>query len=168
MPYASCVLCLARSLHNWWVHAASNWGQEDEETVHPRVVDILASAETPAASIRPTELYNEGWMLRLVLDWAQQHASGSHPLVFLRDARWYSEALLGPPFLARWPGDKLAETWTNADGVVGQFDIGAPSKGGPDTARWCDATRRRGSEDVFQALGGYKECARLRPSGPAP
>ena len=69
-------------------------------------------------------------MLRLVLDWAQRHASGNHPLVFLRGARWYSEALLWPPFLARWRGDRLAETWTNADGVVGQFDIGATSKGG--------------------------------------
>ena len=69
-------------------------------------------------------------MLRLVLDWAQQHASGSHPLVFLHAARWYSEALLSPPFLARWRGDKLAESWTNADGVVGQFDIGEIGKGG--------------------------------------
>ena len=68
-------------------------------------------------------------MLRLVLDWAQRHASGNHPLVFLRDARWYSEALLPPPFLARWRGDKLAETWTNADGAIGHFDIGEIGKG---------------------------------------
>ena len=42
--------------------------------MHPRVIDILESAGTEAAMIRPTELYNEGWMLRLILDWAQQHA----------------------------------------------------------------------------------------------
>ena len=69
-------------------------------------------------------------MLRLILDWAQQHARGSHPLAFLPDARWYSEALLRPPFLARRRSDKLAETWTNADGIVGHFNVGGTSKGG--------------------------------------
>ena len=98
--------------------------------MHPRIIDILAAAGTPAAAIRPTELYNEGWMLRLILDWAQQHARGNHPLTFLPDARWYSEALLPPPFLARRRGDRLAESWTNADGVVGHFNIGGMSKGG--------------------------------------
>ena len=69
-------------------------------------------------------------MLRLILDWAQQHAPPSHPLAFLPDARWYSEALLWSQFLARWRGDKLAENCTHADGVVGHFDVGGTSKGG--------------------------------------
>ena len=98
--------------------------------MHPRVIDILASAGMPTATIRPTELYNEGWMLRLTLDWAQQHARGSHPLVFLPAARWYSEALLRPPFLARQRRDRLAESWTNADGAVGHFNVGGTGKGG--------------------------------------
>ena len=98
--------------------------------MHPRVIDILESAGTEAVVIRPTELYNEGWMLRLILDWAQQHAPESHPLAFLPDAQWYSEALLWPPFLARWRGDQLAETWTHADGVVGHFNVGGTSKAG--------------------------------------
>lgn len=68
-------------------------------------------------------------MLRLILDWARDHAPENHPLAFLPDARWYSEALLRPPFLARWRGDDLAESWTNADGVIGHFDIGASGKG---------------------------------------
>ena len=98
--------------------------------MHPRVIDILESAGTKAAVIRPTELYNEGWMLRLILDWAQQHAPENHPLTFLPDARWYSEALLRSPFLARCRGDKLAEAWTHADGVVGHLSVGGTSKGG--------------------------------------
>ncbi len=69
-------------------------------------------------------------MLRLILDWAQQQAPGSHPLAFLPDARWYCEALLWPQFLARSRGDKLAETWTHADGVVGHFNVGGTSKEG--------------------------------------
>ena len=97
--------------------------------MHPRIIDILALAGTPAAAIRSTELYNEGWMLRLILDWAQQHARGNHPLTFLPDARWYSEALLRTAFSKRH-GPRLAETSTHLDGVVGHFNIGGTSKGG--------------------------------------
>ena len=68
-------------------------------------------------------------MLRLVLDWAQQHARGHHPLSFFPAARWYSEALLPTPF-SRRHGDELAESRTNADGVVGHFDVGGTSKAG--------------------------------------
>lgn len=92
--------------------------------MHPRVTDILSSAGNKDAPIRATELYNEGWMLRLVLDWAQKHAPSDHPLRFLPDAHWYGEALLPLPFLARHRGDPLAESWTNADGVIGHFNIG--------------------------------------------
>ena len=98
--------------------------------MHPSVIDIFASAGEPTAMIRPTELYNESWMLRLILDWAQRHAGESHPLAFLPDARWYSEALLPSAFLARRQGDDLAETWTHADGVVGHFTVGETTKEG--------------------------------------
>ena len=97
--------------------------------MHPRVIDVLASAGTPAQTIRPTALYNEGWMLQLILDWAHDHAPETHRLRFLPDAGWYAEALLRPQFLARWRGDDLAESWSNADGVIGHFDIGTSGKG---------------------------------------
>ena len=74
-------------------------------------------------------------MLWLIFDWAQQHALVSHPLAFLPDARWYSEALLWSQFLARRRGDKLAETWTHPDGVIGHFDIGASDNKGGLTLR---------------------------------
>ncbi len=98
--------------------------------MHPRVINILASAGKGTATVRPTELYNEGWMLRLILDWAQQHAGKTHPLAFLPGARWYSEALLPPAFPARRQGDNSGENWTHADGAVGHFNIGGPSKAG--------------------------------------
>ena len=97
--------------------------------MHPRVIDILASVGTPAQTIRPTALYNEGWMLQLILDWAHHYAPETHRLAFLPDARWYAEALLRPQFLARWRGDNLAESWSHADGVIGHFDIGTSGKG---------------------------------------
>lgn len=68
-------------------------------------------------------------MLKLTLDWAQSQAASTHPFLFLPTARWYAEALLPSPFLSRHRGDALAENWTNADGVIGHFDIGNVGKG---------------------------------------
>jgi hypothetical protein len=76
----------------------------------------------------PTLLYNEGWFLRLVLDWFSRHDVQGHPLSFGAGARWFSEALLPSAFLARHRGDRLAESWTHADGVVGHFLIGEGGK----------------------------------------
>jgi hypothetical protein len=68
--------------------------------------------------------YNEGWLLRLVLDWFERHRSEAHLLQFVSGSRWYSEALLPSQFFARYRGDGLAEGWTHADGVVGHLAIG--------------------------------------------
>ena len=77
----------------------------------------------------PTELYNEGWLLRSTLHWFADHPEISHKLVVPEGVSWYSEALLASPFLARWRGDPLAETYTHADGVVGQYRIGFSGSG---------------------------------------
>ncbi len=79
----------------------------------------------------PTDLYNEGWMLRLVLDWLNQNKGGDQKLrlPYPVDAQWYSEALLPSAFLASSRKDKLAESWTHADGVIGHFSIGGSGKG---------------------------------------
>jgi hypothetical protein len=71
----------------------------------------------------PTFLYNEGWLLRLVLDWFSTHPIPAHPLTFVEGAQWFSEAFLPSPFLKRFNGDPLAEGRTEADGVIGHFQI---------------------------------------------
>ena len=86
----------------------------------------------------PTILYNEGWMLRLVLEWFSQRSISEHPLCFPNKAKWYSEALLPSAFLARYRGDKYAEAWTHADGVIGHFQIGRDRDG--DLTLLADAT----------------------------
>lgn len=70
----------------------------------------------------PTHLYNEGWMLRLVLDWLDRHRDLEHPLALHEGARWYSEALLPSRFLRDEHGDPLAESHTHADGLIGHFE----------------------------------------------
>lgn len=96
-----------------------------------RVGAILDTCSTDDPVIPPTDLFNEGWMLRLVLDWLYRNRDrdSESVLPFPTEARWYSEALLPSAFLQRYRGDKLAESWTHADGVIGQFSIGRGAKG---------------------------------------
>lgn len=66
-----------------------------------------------------TTLYNENWLLRLVLDWHKRNKCPDSPFSFHSDATWYSEGLLASPFLK---GDKR-EKHTHADGVIGNVCI---------------------------------------------
>jgi hypothetical protein len=90
---------------------------------------ILAEAGSADARIPPTLLYNEGWLLRLALA-AEEAGAACLPFRFAPGARWFSEALLASPFLARHRGDPLAEAWTHADGVAGHFEFAPASKAG--------------------------------------
>jgi len=90
-----------------------------------RIVKMLDRCGGPDRNFPPTDLYNEGWMLRLVLDWLSANRDIEHDLAFSDNDKWYSEALLPTAFLPRVRGDKLAESWTHADGVIGDFVIGA-------------------------------------------
>jgi hypothetical protein len=92
-------------------------------------VEVLESADTESAVIPPTLLYNEGWMLRLLLAVAAQGVD-CFPFAFQPGARWFSEALLYSAFEARFRGDPSAESRTHPDGVVGHFVFTPGSKAG--------------------------------------
>lgn len=104
-----------------------------------RIHALLEACTTDRPLFPPTELYNEGWLLRLVLDWFSTHGVAEHPLAFDEGAGWFSEALLPSALLRRHKGDPLAEDWTHADGVVGHFQIGA--RGKADLSLRPDATQ---------------------------
>ena len=93
-----------------------------------RIYALLESCASDSPLFPPTILYNEGWLLRLVLDWFQNHRTGEHPLSFTIDSSWFSEALLPSAFQARYRGDTLAESSTHLDGVIGHFIIGSTGK----------------------------------------
>ena len=93
------------------------------------VQDILSSCNTEEPKLPPTTLYNEGWLLRLVLDWFSTHRVADHALDFDSGSRWFSEALLPSAFLATRRPDPLAEGWTHADGAIGHFHLGDVGKG---------------------------------------
>ncbi len=85
---------------------------------------LLRGAEGEDRPFPPTLLFEEGWMLRLVLQWFSESDTTGHDLSFAPGARWFSEARLASAFLPRYRGDKLAEGYTHADGVIGHFQIG--------------------------------------------
>lgn len=96
-----------------------------------RLIRVLRSAESEDSThFPPTEVFNEGWMLRLVLDAMRTVESKSVPLHVEPGATWYSEALLVSPFAARQRADSLAEGFTNADGVIGHFAFRPTTRAG--------------------------------------
>ena len=90
---------------------------------------MLKTAGTDVAVFPPTLLYNEGWMLRIVLS-IQSKGIKCLPFPILPGAKWFSEAQMGSPFLPRYRGDPLAESLTHVDGVIGHFIIRSGTKTG--------------------------------------
>lgn len=89
-----------------------------------RIKTMLETCSNGNRFFPPTILYNEGWMLRLVVDWFARNRVNNHPLCFSNNSEWYSEAQLPTTFLSRSHGDKYGESWTHADGVIGNITIG--------------------------------------------
>jgi len=79
-------------------------------------------------NFRPTEIYNESWLVKLIMWQASTIENQDFPLGFLAESTWFSEALLPTAFKARYQGNKLSESRTNADGVIGHFLIGEKAK----------------------------------------
>jgi hypothetical protein len=97
-----------------------------------QIIRMLQTCDTDHGVIPPTEVYNEGWMLRLILDWFSRQPASNHKLSFEKGARWYSEILLPSPFLPRFQKDPQAESYTHTDGVIGHFSMGRSGKGDID------------------------------------
>lgn len=117
------------------------------------ILRLIDSAESELANFPLTLLYNEGWLLRLILDWYSRHNLTGHPLLFQDRATWFSEALLPSPFRPRYRGDTRAEARTHADGVVGHFSVG--SSGNADARLLDDATQLIVTEaKIYSPLSG--------------
>lgn len=95
-----------------------------------RLFQILRSAEKSDSSyFPPTEVFNEGWMLRLVLD-AIKEFEIKNEFQLLPNSRWYSEARLDSCFQPFSRPDLLAEGPTHADAVIGDFEFRPETKAG--------------------------------------
>ncbi|XMB66634.1 hypothetical protein RI065_10065 [Mycoplasmatota bacterium zrk1] len=73
--------------------------------------------------MKKTKIFNEERLLKLVVNWFSRNNHNTSPvnLRFNESTRWYTEALLQPPFL---DVEGIREGYTNADCVIGDFNIG--------------------------------------------
>ncbi len=90
--------------------------------------DLISSFDPSNPHFRPTELYNESWLIKIVAHKGSTIPDPAFPLGFLPGSTWFSEALLPTAFKARYRGDPRSEARTNADGVIGHIRIGAKAK----------------------------------------
>ncbi|MDP3089112.1 MAG: hypothetical protein Q8N04_00385 [Nitrospira sp.] len=145
-----------------------NLDPSENSVIPERFYKILQSCERESSAGRfpATEVFNEGWMLRLVLDAIQSLNVPNHPLSFLQGANWYSEALLSSPFRSRFKSDPLGEGFTNADGVLGHFDFRASTKSGlslgPDARQFVvlEAKMFSNLSSGTKNAPGYNQAAR--------
>jgi len=93
------------------------------------VTEILNRCERKDTNIPPTILYNEGWMIRLLVEISVKEKIQLPNINFGAIKQWYSEGLMSSPFLARTRGDKLAEGYTHADMVLGDFTVDITNRG---------------------------------------
>lgn len=102
------------------------------DSIFDRIGTLLRGCSTDSSHLPPTYLYNEGWMLRLIMDWFDQAGSTAHGhrLAISPDGEWGSEVLLPTTFKAQHRGDPRAESATHADGVIGHFNLRNGTKRG--------------------------------------
>ena len=96
--------------------------------IEQSILEVFRSIKTGIPNICATELYCEGWLLRLALT-AWSNSIDCLPFAPAPGSRWFADALLYSAFLAERRGDSLAETHSEADAVVGQFEFGSTKTG---------------------------------------
>jgi hypothetical protein len=115
------------------------------------IAKIFDRCDTNEPVLPPTALYNENWMLRLVLDWLDRNRKVGHPLSFTDEkVRWFSEALLPSYFRPKSRKDSNGEAYTHADGIIGHFKIGSAGRGDacllPDARQFVVTEAKMGSK----------------------
>jgi hypothetical protein len=104
------------------------------------LIELLKEFDPKNPTFRPTEIYNEGWLLRILLNECSKPNYSGELLKFFKGATWFSEAMLPTKFKARSKKelgykDKLGESRTNADGVIGHIEVGNKGKADLELAK---------------------------------
>ena len=88
-----------------------------------RIEAMLRGCGTGAGVFPPAVLFNERWLLRLILDWFSRHQVTEHPLSFPENGRWFSDILLPSPFVGAGRRPKTGDPPCELGGLIGHFDV---------------------------------------------
>jgi hypothetical protein len=90
-----------------------------------QILDIVKSFNKISSEIeyfKPTLLYCEGWLLRLILFWFDRNKNINHKIKLFDNSTWYSEGSL-PTFFQRKKGFQYSEGVTYCDAVYGNIEL---------------------------------------------
>ncbi len=90
------------------------------------LLDIINSINKIQSNLNPTEIYNEGWMTRLLVYYSIQKGIKLPFVDFSTINNWTSEALISSPFVK---ADKYKEGYTHADMALGDFTVNYEKRG---------------------------------------
>lgn len=83
-------------------------------------------SDSAKANVNPTEIYNEGWMTRLLVYYSVKEEIEFKGINF-KNMHWTSEALISSPFVG---GEvKEREGYTHADIMLGNFKVDYKTRG---------------------------------------
>jgi hypothetical protein len=83
------------------------------------IIEIIASIDSNLPNVNPTQIYNEGWMTRLLFSYSVKEKTKFNGLDF-SNIKWTSEALISSPFIKT---KQNREGYTHADIIFGDFII---------------------------------------------
>lgn len=84
------------------------------------IIEIINSIDSNSSNINPTQIYNEGWMTRLLMIQSIKENIDFKGIRFSEIFNWTSEALISSPFTST---KQNREGYTHADIVFGDFKV---------------------------------------------
>ena len=99
------------------------------------ITEIIKSIDSDHSRLNPTEIYNEGWMTRILVNNSIRYRIKIKGLDFGKIENWTSEALISSPFIR---ADFDREGYTHADIALGNFSVNYETRGEiviPDNAK---------------------------------
>jgi hypothetical protein len=90
------------------------------------ISSLIESIRGEQPRMNPTEIYNEGWMTRLLVYYSVQENLTMREIPFGDLHNWTSEGLISSPFVF---ANKFREGYTHADMVLGDFSINYAERG---------------------------------------
>ncbi|MDR2811035.1 MAG: hypothetical protein LBB84_10875 [Tannerellaceae bacterium] len=89
-----------------------------------KLIQKIEALNALSEGINPTIVYNEGWMVRLLVMQSIEQKITIDNIDFGQFRKWTSEAQISSPFSgSELKKDNLNETRTHADVVIGDFDV---------------------------------------------